>query len=159
MNVVYRQAVAADAPYLRRMIAFAAAWREKGEVEVDVDSDPLLSAYVEDWGRPGDDGVVAELDGSPAGAAWFRLFTLERHTYGFVDPETPELAIALEPSARGRGIGTGLLEELVSRARARGLHALSLSVELGNAALRLYERAGFVPCDLRPDAMTMRLDL
>jgi GNAT superfamily N-acetyltransferase len=159
MSVVYRPAVTSDEPFLRRMIAFAAAWREVGEVDVDVDADPRLTAYVEDWGRPGDDGVVAELDGSPAGAAWYRLFTPERHTYGYVDPETPEVAIALEPVARGSGIGTGLLDELVRHARVRGLGALSLSVELGNSAVRLYERAGFVPCDVRPDAMTMRLDL
>jgi ribosomal protein S18 acetylase RimI-like enzyme len=157
--VVYRPAVGTDAPFLRRMLAYAAEWRETGEVAIDVDSDPQLAAYVEDWMRPGDDGVVAEVDGVPAGAAWCRLYTPDRRAYGFIAPEIPELGIAIEPVQRGRGIGTALLAELASRARDRGVPALSLSVELANPARRLYERAGYVPWETRDDAMTMRLDL
>jgi len=156
---VVRAAQAEDAPLLRRMLAHAAAWRESGPVDVAIDSEPLLAAYVEDWPRPGDVGVVAEAEGQAVGAAWFRLFTPARCTYGFIAPEIPELAIGVDAAWRGRGIGTALLTELVARARASGLPALSLNVELGNPALHLYERAGFAPAEVRPDAMTMRLDL
>ena len=59
------------------------------------------------------------------------LFTVThgREQVGFVDETTPELAIAVVPSRRGRGIGETLLEALVERARAEGHRALSLSVE------------------------------
>ncbi len=64
--------------------------------------------------------------------------------YGFVDEETPELAIAVVPSRRGRGIGEALLDALCERARADGYRALSLSVERDNAVLvSFYEEHGF----------------
>ena len=45
--------------------------------------------------------------------------------------------------ARGRGIGTVLMQRLLERAVADGIGALSLSVEPDNAALRLYLALGF----------------
>ena len=53
------------------------------------------------------------------------------------------------PEALGRGVGSLMLAHIVSEARFRGYTRLSL--ETGNtepfaAALRLYERDGFVPC-------------
>ena len=56
---------------------------------------------------------------SRSGAAWYRLFRRDQPGYGFVDEETPELAIAVVPSRRGRGIGEALIDALV-RAGARG---------------------------------------
>ena len=52
--------------------------------------------------------------------------------------------IALAPAFRGRGIGTGLLRELMAEAGASG-RSLSIHVELNNPARRLYDRLGFVP--------------
>ena len=53
------------------------------------------------------------------------------------------------PHALGRGVGTAILHHIVEEARRRGYSRLSL--ETGStrpfaAALRLYEREGFVPC-------------
>ena len=53
------------------------------------------------------------------------------------------------PAALGRGVGRSLLRHIVDEARRRGYARLSL--ETGStapfaAALRLYEREGFVPC-------------
>lgn len=55
-----------------------------------------------------------------------------------------ELAeVQVEPSRQGRGIGTHVIRELLSDARARGL-GVRLSVGLKNhEAIRLYERLGF----------------
>jgi ribosomal protein S18 acetylase RimI-like enzyme len=46
--------------------------------------------------------------------------------------------------ARGCGVGTSLLAELLARVEAAGHPAVSLSVETDNPAVRLYERFGFV---------------
>lgn len=54
--------------------------------------------------------------------------------------------MAVEPSARGTGIGRALLEATEQRARTHGLRYVSLMVTDENTPARtLYERAGFVP--------------
>lgn len=53
------------------------------------------------------------------------------------------------PEALGRGVGGAMLAHIVEQARSRGYHRLSLetgSTQEFAAALRLYERDGFVPC-------------
>jgi RimJ/RimL family protein N-acetyltransferase len=57
------------------------------------------------------------------------------------------VGMMVRPEARGTGIGAALLEACIAEARrAQGLELLTLSVTAGNLpALRLYERAGFVP--------------
>jgi putative acetyltransferase len=53
------------------------------------------------------------------------------------------------PEALGRGVGSAVLAHIVGEARRRGYTRLSLetgSTEPFAAALRLYERDGFVPC-------------
>jgi GNAT superfamily N-acetyltransferase len=82
--------------------------------------------------------------GKPFGAAWLRRWSGEESGYGFVDAATPELAISLLPAHRGRGVGTLLLDRLLSAAAQRHA-AVSLSVSVSNPARRSYERAGFVP--------------
>jgi ribosomal protein S18 acetylase RimI-like enzyme len=53
------------------------------------------------------------------------------------------VAVARGMEHRGQGIGTALLEPLVSAARAAGVRATSLSVGRSNPALRRYGRMGF----------------
>ena len=134
--------------FLRDMLHHAYYWRERVPGS-------LTSRYVRGWGRPGDTAVVALEGGFPVGAAWFRLFKAEEPGYGFVNEETPELAIAVVPSQRGRGVGDELLKALIERARAAGHERLSLSVEPGNPARKLYERHGFEVASEGPEAWTM----
>lgn len=78
------------------------------------------------------------------GAAWYRLFTPEAPGYGFLDAETPELAIALVYEARGKGVGTQLMHALMTLARKQGHKKTSLGVENNNpGAERLCRRLGF----------------
>jgi ribosomal protein S18 acetylase RimI-like enzyme len=151
---VIRKAGPRDARFLRDMLHHAFYRRETAPGE----EEPTYR-YVYSWPRPGDAGVIALDGGFPVGAAWYRLFTRDAPGYGFVDEETPELAIAVVPSRRGRGIGEELLSGLMKRAREEGHRALSLSVERDNPAIRLYERFGFRPVRDTPTAVVMRAEL
>jgi ribosomal protein S18 acetylase RimI-like enzyme len=79
--------------------------------------------------------------------------------YGFVAADVPEITIAIRAAHRGRGLGGALLDAVLTQARERGLRAVSLSVEDGNRARRLYERAGFVVVGRSGTSDTMLLDL
>ena len=57
--------------------------------------------------------------------------------------------IALLPEWRGRGIGTGLVCDLLAEAAATA-SIVSLYVEAHNPARRLYARLGFVPVEAGP---------
>ena len=98
---------------------------------------------------------IAIVCGFPVGAAWYRVFRAAEPGYGYVDEQTPELAIAVVPSKRGHGIGEELLQALLVKARAAGYERLSLSVEPGNPARKLYERHGFEVVDEGAEAWTM----
>jgi len=136
MGTVIRRGGAQDLRFLRDMLHHAYYWRERVPGS-------LVSRYVRGWGRPGDTAVIALDGGFPVGAAWFRVFKADEPGYGFVDEQTPELAIAVVPSQRGKGVGEQLLLALIDRAREAGYTSLSLSVEPGNPARKLYERHGF----------------
>lgn len=110
---------------------------------------PAVAMYYRRWGRPGDAGFVAEEDGRPVGAVWYRLFTDEEHGDGYVDPETPELAIAVVDGFRGRGVGRRLMEAMHEHARAEGRPRIALSVDDANPARKLYAALGYV--DFEPE--------
>ena len=141
-----RAALVADEPFLWEMLWEAAAVSPeiRGMGRERAFALPDVARYLEDWGRPGDAAVVAvPSDGACLGAAWSRLFPASAPGYGFVAEDIPELGIGVSPQSRGRGIGGAMLEELKVTARAQGYAALSLSVNRGNPARRLYERHGF----------------
>ena len=159
--LVVRAARAEDEPFLWRMLATTANLPPAEPPTVEhVQSDPGIAPYLADWGRPGDAGVVAEADGEPVGAAWFRCFANDHPGYGFVDAATPEISIGVEASWRGRGVGRALLGALVATARADGHRALSLSVDRRNTpALALYRSIGFAEVGGSAENPTMLLRL
>lgn len=109
---------------------------------VAVHSNPILARYVEEWGRAGDVGVIAEYEDKPVGAAWCRLFSKESPAWGWVDETTPEISVAVLPEFRQMGIGTSLLTSLLEVSYENS-KMLSLAVRSTNPALRLYLRLGF----------------
>jgi ribosomal protein S18 acetylase RimI-like enzyme len=151
--LVVRRGGAQDLRFLRDMLHHAYYWKERAPE--DTGPGPV-ALYVKAWGRPGDAAVIALEAGFPVGAAWYRLFARDRRGYGFVDERTPELAIAVVPNARGKGVGAALLEALLDRARAEGYETISLSVDRNNAgAIGLYERHGFERLGEEDDSVTM----
>lgn len=135
-----------DLPFLREMLFEAAFWRT-GDPRPALDealTRPDLAKLIEAWGRPGDTLVVAETPaGVGIGAGWFRFWSAESHSYGFVTPEIPELGLAVRSEHRRCGLGSRLLCALLEQAGQARIRQLSLSVEIENPAIRLYERSGF----------------
>ena len=159
MNI--RPATRDDVRFLKDMLYEAARWNPDWPREPieEVLADPMLVRYHEGWGRTGDGGVIAELEGEPVGAAWYRLFTQDSPGYGFVDEKIPELSIAVVPLHRRKGIGEALLRSCMVQAREEGFQALSLSVAAHNRSRMMYERAGFEKLQESGDSWTMVANL
>lgn len=72
--------------------------------------------------------------------------------------KTALLDIALMPAARGSGIGTAIVADVLAEA-ARAGRAVEIYVEVNNPARRIYDRFGFVPHESNGvyDRMTWQL--
>lgn len=105
-----------------------------------------LAQYAHDYGtKAADLGVVAmDVKQEPLGGAWVRL--LEN---GYAKDKTiPELAMAVFPEYRGKGIGSRLLESLINEASSCGnkddFPGICLSCRCDNKrAMQLYKKHGF----------------
>lgn len=81
---------------------------------------------------------VVLVDGVPAG----RLYLHRRPA------EIRLVDITLLPEARGAGLGTSILRDLLAEGQAAG-KPVTIHVEIYNPAMRLYERLGFRPVEDR----------
>ena len=142
----------ADLDFLGEMTLLAAF--PPGPLPDGASEMPRVTRWFVEWGRAGDAGVVAWHRGGRLGAAWCRVQgdVLARDVDGC---PLPELAIAVAPAHRGRGVGARLLDGLACAAAAAGHKAVSLAVNAQNPALRLYERAGFRVVSSDGDRLTM----
>ncbi len=139
MNYIIRPLTVDDESIVWEMLQYAAQQPDLTAVR----SQPYLARYAENWGKAGDVGYVADLNGISIGAAWLRLASGKDRGFGYVSDDIPELGFAVLPDYRGRGIGTKLLARLLQLAREK-FPGVSLSVRSDNPVLRLYERSGFV---------------
>lgn len=112
-------------------------------------------AYGEAWNRrqvadaltlPSTHALVVDAAGLPISDALDQApvpagFVLTRH----VLDEEELLLIAVTPSARGRGVGAALIEQLFVAARQRGTAQIFLEMRRGNPAIHLYNKFGFRP--------------
>lgn len=117
---------------------------------------PELALYYDNFGsEPADFCVVAEVEDVVVGAAWTRIM----NDYGHIDNETPSLAMSVLKDYRSNGIGTRLLQELITLLNEKGYRRLSLSVQKANYAVHMYERAGFRTIQENADEYIMVCDL
>lgn len=95
----------------------------------------IVNDYVAAEGDKGQAGWVAELDGEPVG-----FIACMRQ-----DARTAQLRLLLvEPSARGMGIGSRLVDECLRFARTAGYSRITLmTYDVLADARRIYRRAGF----------------
>lgn len=155
-----RPATAADFPFLLEMLLEACNW--DGTLwydEAKVRADRRAWHYLDGWPLEDDFGVVAEIDGSPAGATWARLLTADEPGYGYVAYDVPELTVGVAPGFRRRGVARAALTEVIAQARAASYGRLSLSVDPDNPARILYESLGFRKVGVVGTSDTMVLDL
>lgn len=100
---------------------------------------PELKMYIEDFGKEGDECLLAIAEGRAAGAVWTRRMK----DYGYIDDDTPSLSISLYKEYRGKGIGTALMKEMFLLLKEKGYQGVSLSVQKENYANKMYEKLGF----------------
>ena len=141
-----------DLPFLEKVFVIAADWNPATAKGVEHwMTDPTLEKYLGTWRQGSDFGFVVEGETDPVGAVWMRYFTPDDGSYGFVDEQTPELTLGVREGFRGQGVGRVLLQA----AQDAAPDTLSLSVEDGNRAIRLYESVGFVPVGRVGNSTTM----
>jgi len=85
--------------------------------------------------------LVAETEGQVVGSCGMRTLCNE----GNIDN------VVVAESFRGRGIAQMLMKELIALGEKEGVEAFTLEVRVSNkAAIRVYEKAGFVSEGIRP---------
>lgn len=126
---------------------------------IEVLQNPAVRIYAEDFGKPSDVGIVAQVGGQDAGACWMRLLDVGVGLAS-VDADTPQLGVALEPAFQRQGHGRLLMLEALAAARRAGYRQVSLTVHPENPARFMYERCGFRYAGLRNGyhLMLARLD-
>jgi RimJ/RimL family protein N-acetyltransferase len=100
--------------------------------------DARRAQAADDGASGGNVSFVVDVDGAAVGSAsLFDVDSLARHA---------EAGIALRPSARGRGIGTAAIGQLVEfgflRRNLRRIHLQAIASN--TAAIRAYQKAGFL---------------
>jgi ribosomal protein S18 acetylase RimI-like enzyme len=145
----FRPLVAADQSALWHWL-HVALWDPPpaGLRPIEVLDSPGVRIYAEDWGRPGDVGVVAQVDGVDAGACWMRLVP-DGMGLAYVDEHTPQLGISLLPPFQHQGHGRPMMLAALQAARDAGYAQVSLTVHPQNPAIVMYERCGFRKAGLR----------
>jgi hypothetical protein len=107
----YRVLIEADEPIVWRMLYEAARVAEEGRMSLaTIRNDAYLAKYAKGWGRSGDLGIGAFEQGNDeaVGAAWLRLLIGADRGDGYINDETPELALGVMPAHRGRRGGNGV---------------------------------------------------
>ncbi|MDO4685011.1 MAG: TIGR00730 family Rossman fold protein [Corynebacterium sp.] len=98
--------------------------------------DPRLLGFVP---ARGDYGIVASNGSGIAGVAWASL-----------QGALPEITVSVDPEFQGHGLGTRMLDSLITHAHTVRWPGLALKVADTNPARRLYARLGF---EARPDGV------
>jgi ribosomal protein S18 acetylase RimI-like enzyme len=154
MDYVIRPLTETDQQILWDML-YQALQTSEGAPSRDILKQPEYARYVEGWGRAGDTGFVVSDKSSKEvlGAVWYRvpLAGDERPS------DIPELAFAVKPGQRKRGIGAALLTQLVKTNPHHS--AISIRAAANNPAVRLYERFGFQIVSDTAGTVTMRREI
>lgn len=104
---------------------------------------PYRAALAEIDATPGNQVLVAEVDGRVVGVCQLLVF---RHLQARGGRCAEIESMHVHPDFRSRGIGGALVEEAVERARLAGCYRVQLTSNLARPdAHRFYDRHGFAP--------------
>lgn len=148
-----------EVPLLTEATLFNVNWTgEERFSAADIQGDPSLAHYTRLRPGRGDFGLVAEVGGRPVGVVWLLFLDSSDPGFGYVADGVPELSVCVWPGYRGVGLGGLLLDAAIVAARECGVARISLSVEDGNPAKRLYRDSGFVDASgMGPGTMVLSL--
>lgn len=127
---------ALDAAMAVMEIAFAPHWGEAWTRSQLRDSLAMPSTFL----------LLADGAAQPVGDGPAAGFVLSRQALD----EEELLLLAVRPEARGRGLGTALVELYFAAAVRRGVRRVFLEMRANNPAHSLYRRCGFEPIGVRP---------
>lgn len=142
MEIQLRKRNEADQTFIEDMLVQAIFVADGTLPDRSIIQDPKLYRYVDAW-KAEDLCIIAEVDGKPVGACWLKWFDKTKPGYGYVRDDVPELSIAVDPEYRGLGLGSMLIRAIFAQLPDRA-SGISLSVDVRNKAMVLYERLGFV---------------
>ena len=140
--MIIRDALMSDVPAITDLYnAFiptqTIAWTETEQSRAE------RAAWFEQQRREGFPVLVAETDGEVVGFASYDHFRGEGRWPGY--GYTVEHTIHVRESDWGQGVGRGLVEGLVERARGAGMHVLVAAIDGENeASIRFHEKLGFM---------------
>ena len=127
--------LAIDHLYNALIATTTVAWRDE---PTDLDEQAEALAYRRRLGYP---TLVADDGGQVVGYTCCTTFRGDRFP-GY--RHTAELTVHVSGDRHGSGIGSRLIEALIERSRAIGLHVLVAAVDADNdASIRFHERLGF----------------
>jgi phosphinothricin acetyltransferase len=116
----------------------------------ELDTNEQRAEWLERQHREGFPVLVAEDAGDVVGFAAYQSFRGEGKWPGY--RHTAELSIHVREDHWGRGIGRALIEGLVLRAIADGIHVLVAAIDSENeASLRFHARVGFLEVARMPE--------
>jgi len=138
--VQFRLATRGDVPALVRLLADDEMGSRRERYE-----EPLPESYYAAFEQIDRDSnhelVVAELDGVIIGTLHL-MFLPSLSFQGGLRAQIE--SVRVDNSQRGHGIGSGMMQWAVERARTRGAHVVQLTTHLARKeAHRFYERLGF----------------
>jgi L-amino acid N-acyltransferase YncA len=148
-NVVVRDATVDDLPatleiYNELIDSTTGAWTEQPQTIAE------RRAWFDEQLRRGFPTLVAEDGGEAVGMTSLGDFRDSAHWPGY--RFTAELSIHVRGDRRREGIGRLLMDELVTRARARELHVLVAGIDADNLdSIVFHEKLGFVQTARMPE--------
>ncbi len=142
MPIIIRELQVEEFPALEEFLYQAIFVAEGADPpEREIISSPDMQIYIENFGeKKGDFALVVEIEDKIVGCAWIRYIC----DYGYIDDETPSLAVSLLNGYRGKGIGSLLMMAFFKILKEKGIKRVSLSVSKDNkVARKLYQKLGF----------------
>lgn len=142
-KITYRAANENDIPFMKEMLIESCVASGVTEITVDnLHEHPDTEINIKGWNCQTEPGVIAQTEtGESVGAAWLRNLPELGHSVG---EYLPEIAIAVSPDHRRKGVAENLMNELYRKCFEQGILRIALGVHCDNLpAIRLYEKQGW----------------